>query len=596
MTESNTPHLRAKLPVDSLDGFFETFGQFILPGRMFLPTAPSRLKSVGDSIQFEVLLSDGSRALAGKGIVRQVRSESEATRGPAGMVVEYTHLSKRSKALVKDILRQKKAERTDDPEATSESPDASDSPPESRPPEADEPKSSLEETTERADPREEADVDAGPAPEGTDPEIARPETDDKAADQDEHEPSETDGEATSDDSQTADDETLDEMAQTGFDVGDDSEVSVRDPEARDPEADDEQEDAGGEFDELGVSAGAEAALLGDDESDDDPSEETEAKEAEDNQTKKSGLQVLPYDDEPDSPEDALSELDFGEDSDVDRMLDNMFSGGSDESELDEDEATDALFAEAFDDESASERRHQEPDEPTPERKHQEPGPDNQPDAEVPDSEAVEAQDAEDATTADELSALAAEAGPDSTTGQEDPTDLAAESTERTDVDPESEGLEPLDDTENNSGELDEAFRALDQNDEEHPKRRDLKLSIDEEDAPEEVPDDDSLDALIADTQQELEPVSSESEDDEEKGDALDKVLGDDLPEPPSDEFEFDPGQDFRPSGARKNPADDADEDGANAESSPEREPSDEDSSKKDEKKGFLSRFFGGGDD
>ncbi|GEM_PF-4867046 len=542
MTESNTPHLRAKLPLDSLDGFFETFGQFILPGRMFLPTDPSRLKSVGDSIQFEVLLSDGSRALAGKGIVRQVRSESEATRGPAGMVVEYTHLSKRSKALVKDILRQKKAEQTDDPESTSESPDASDSPPASRPPEADEPKSSLEETTERADPREEADIDAGP---GTDPASARPETDDEAADQYDH---------TSDDSHAADDETLDEMAQTGFDVGDDSEVSVREPEA-----DDEQEDAGGEFDELGVSAGAEAALFGDDASDDDPSEETETQEAEDNQTKESGLQVLPYDeDDPDSPEDALSELDFGEDSDVDRMLDNMFSGGSDESELDEDEAADALFAEAFDD---------EPD------------------------------DTEDTTTADELSALAAEAGPDSAEGREDPTDLAAESTERAAVNPESEDLEPLDDTENDSGELDEAFRALDENDEEHTKRRDLKLSIDEEDEPEEPPDDDSLDALIADTQQELQPVSSESQDDKEQGDALDKVLGDDLPEPPSDEFEFDPGQDFRPSGARKNPADDdADEDGADAESSPEREPSDEDSSRNDDKKGFLSRFFGGGDD
>ena len=580
MTESNTPHLRAKLPVDSLDGFFETFGQFILPGRMFLPTDPSRLKSVGDSIQFEVLLSDGSRALAGKGIVRQVRSESEATRGPAGMVVEYTHLSKRSKALVKDILRQKKAQRTDDLESTSESPDASDPPPASRPPEADEPTSSLEETTERADPREEADIDAGPAPERneSDTEVARPETDGEAADRDKHEPSETDDEHASDDPEATDDETLDEMAQTGFDVGDDSEVSVRESEA-----DDEEEDAGGEFDELGVSAGAEAALFGDDDPDDEPSEETEA---EDKQTKESGLQVLPYDeDDPDSPEDALSELDFGEDSDVDRMLDNMFSGGGDESELDEDEAADALFAEAFDDEPASERKHQEPDS------------DNQPDAEDPDSEAVEAADPEDTTTADELSALAAEAGPDSREDEDPGTDLGAESTERADVDQESRDLEPVDDTENDSGELDEAFRALDQNDEERPKRRDLKLSIDEEDEPEEAPDDDSLDALIADTQQELQPVSSESEDDQEEGDALDKVLGDDLPEPPSDEFEFDPGQDFRPSGARKNPADDeAGEDGTDAQSSPERESSDEDSSKKDERKGFLSRFFGGDDD
>ena len=592
MTESNTPHLRAKLPVDSLDGFFETFGQFILPGRMFLPTDPSRLKSVGDSIQFEVLLSDGSRALAGKGIVRQVRSESEATRGPAGMVVEYTHLSKRSKALVKDILRQKKAQRTDDLESTSESPDASESPPASRPPEADEPPSSLEETTERADPREEADIDAGSAPERneSDTEVARPETDGEAADRDKHQASETDDEHASDDTEATDDETLDEMAQTGFDVGDDSEVSVRESEA-----DDEEEDAGGEFDELGVSAGAEAALFGDDDPDDEPSEETEA---EDKQTKESGLQVLPYDeDDPDSPEDALSELDFGEDSDVDRMLDNMFSGGGDESELDEDEAADALFAEAFDDEPASERKHQEPDEPASERKHQEPGSDNQPDAETPDSEAVEADDAEDTTTADELSALAAEAGPDSKEDEEPGADLGTESTERADVDQESNDLEPVDDTENDSGELDEAFRALDQNDEERPKRRDLKLSIDEEDEPEEAPDDDSLDALIADTQQELQPVSSESEDDQEEGDALDKVLGDDLPEPPSDEFEFDPGQDFRPSGARKNPADDeAGEDGTDAQSSPERESSDEDSSKKDERKGFLSRFFGGDDD
>jgi hypothetical protein len=146
--------------------------------------------------------------------------------------------------------------------------------------------------------------------------------------------------------------------------------------------------------------------------------------------------------------------------------------------------------------------------------------------------------------------------------------------------------------------LDEAFRALDEDDEEPQRRSDFKLAIEEDDEPDTPPDDDSLDALIADTKQDLEPVSAESEE-EDEGDALDRVLGEDLPDPPSDDdFDFGSNQDFRPAGARQNTPDDDSEHGrsnADEESADSDEASEADSAEEGEQKGFLSRFFGGDD-
>lgn len=108
MTDTNPAFFRAQLRYETLEDFAEGFSQFVLPRRMFIPLEPAKLKPVGESVQFEFLLSGGRRAMAGQGVVRQVRGPEQAGDGPTGMIVEYTHLDRKSKEIVADILARKR--------------------------------------------------------------------------------------------------------------------------------------------------------------------------------------------------------------------------------------------------------------------------------------------------------------------------------------------------------------------------------------------------------------------------------------------------------------------------------------------------------
>ena len=108
MTESNIPVFRAQLRYESVDEFIEGYSRFVLPGKMFVPLDESQLKPVDSRVRFEFRLADGSRALVGEGVVRQVRGPKEAG-GPTGLVVKDTHLSRRSKQLIGQIVDFKRA-------------------------------------------------------------------------------------------------------------------------------------------------------------------------------------------------------------------------------------------------------------------------------------------------------------------------------------------------------------------------------------------------------------------------------------------------------------------------------------------------------
>jgi len=110
VTDSNIPVFRAQLRYDSFDDFIEGYSRFILPGKMFIPLGESQLKPTDSRVRFEFRLADGTRALVGEGVVDAVRRGQEDGDGPTGLVVRYTHLSRRSKQLVGQIVDQKRAE------------------------------------------------------------------------------------------------------------------------------------------------------------------------------------------------------------------------------------------------------------------------------------------------------------------------------------------------------------------------------------------------------------------------------------------------------------------------------------------------------
>ncbi|TXD38875.1 hypothetical protein FRC98_00275 [Lujinxingia vulgaris] len=107
MSDSNFSAIRARLKFPSIEAFKEGYGRYISAGGMFVPMSPQKLKPVGTTVRFQFLLADGTSALLGEGVVRQIRGVDGGESGPVGMLVKFTKLSPESKTLVDQVVRAK---------------------------------------------------------------------------------------------------------------------------------------------------------------------------------------------------------------------------------------------------------------------------------------------------------------------------------------------------------------------------------------------------------------------------------------------------------------------------------------------------------
>jgi hypothetical protein len=112
VADSNFSAIRARLRYGSLDEFIDGYSRFITRGGMFIPMAPAKLKPVGTTIRFQFLLEDGTTAMLGEGVVRQINGPDDPG-STVGMLVKYTKLSPDTKSLVDRVLRDKDAQSSD---------------------------------------------------------------------------------------------------------------------------------------------------------------------------------------------------------------------------------------------------------------------------------------------------------------------------------------------------------------------------------------------------------------------------------------------------------------------------------------------------
>lgn len=108
MSDPNFSAIRARLRYESISEFVEGYGRYISRGGMFVPMAAQKLKPVGTTVRFQFLLADGTSAMLGEGIVRQIKGvEDSSGKGPVGMLVKFTKLSPDTKSLVARIVDRK---------------------------------------------------------------------------------------------------------------------------------------------------------------------------------------------------------------------------------------------------------------------------------------------------------------------------------------------------------------------------------------------------------------------------------------------------------------------------------------------------------
>src|SRR5690554_3409547 len=108
--------------------------RFISKGGMFIPMSPAKLKPVGTTIRFQFLLQDGTTALLGEGVVRQIQGANSGDDSSVGILVKFTRLNRQSKELVEQILELKhQASGAADTPHTREDLDATPTPPDFAP-------------------------------------------------------------------------------------------------------------------------------------------------------------------------------------------------------------------------------------------------------------------------------------------------------------------------------------------------------------------------------------------------------------------------------------------------------------------------------
>lgn len=572
VTDSNIPVFRAQLRYQSVDEFIEGYSQFVLPDKMFIPLDEAQLKPVDSRVRFEFKLADDSRAMVGEGVVRQVRGPNQGT-GPTGLVVEYTHLSRRSKQLVGQIVDWKRARaRADEPDEPLTDPSSAENQHGTEP---------IERPKDTTPPRGDAghQTESSPPPAPDKPSPAERTTEGPPPDiPDEPEIDDRDASAEPEEIETAEGEDLVDRPES---------PAVRDEQDPYDEFDD--------LDDISDAYGREPQQVG----------ETEG-----------GLQIMAYDDMSEEDAEEFAEFALGsDDEDVDQMFDDvlsggagggddLFGGGDDADMFDSGGGDDDMFGDAgdeadvFDDGgNGGDTFDDGPESPEElaNAGNSDPGNissaiDNELDRDAPKESSPESIEDEsfsdvDPETSSDSSAdhtsspeAPAESAPDpnrerrSNSGLSDLSEEMADSgtsdfdfesereaTIEADTDPDQlkDGDIPSREPEQPSGltsdsnstsqfsgfgpdredESDELDEALDSLEEESDDDRELSLSLGNTDDDEnsEQPAD-SLEALVADEQKNLQENDNQHGGDK---DALDEVLGEDTPPPPSDDFEFD---------------------------------------------------------
>jgi hypothetical protein len=289
VTDPNFSAIRARLRYESLDDFIDGYSRFISTGGMFIPMAPSKLKPVGTTIRFQFLLQDGSTAMLGEGVVRQIQGADSDDNSAVGMLVKFTKLSRDSKKVVQRVVARK-----DDADSLGLVPDSD--PLEAAAPEAhaqDEPVPAEDdfatdsEVIPQADDAHTRDVEDG------DTGVLKPEDNDAL--------NEMFLDADDDEDEASDDNPAVEVAASGSDVFSEAEadsepVDAEPVDAEPVDAEPEGEEPVGGPKQLG---------------------RTEA-----------GLQIMAFDDVSDDEMADFGEFDFGGDEDdVDQMFDGIFGGG-----------------------------------------------------------------------------------------------------------------------------------------------------------------------------------------------------------------------------------------------------------------------------
>lgn len=111
MTGPNFSAIRVRLRYESIEDFMQGYLRFISKGGMFIPMSPAKLKPVGTTIRFQFLLQDGTTALLGEGVVRQIQGANSGDDSSVGILVKFTRLNRQSKELVERILELKRQTR-----------------------------------------------------------------------------------------------------------------------------------------------------------------------------------------------------------------------------------------------------------------------------------------------------------------------------------------------------------------------------------------------------------------------------------------------------------------------------------------------------
>lgn len=313
MTGPNFSAIRVRLRYESLEEFIQGYTRFISKGGMFIPMSPAKLKPVGTTIRFQFMLQDGTTALLGEGVVRQIQGADSGDSAPVGILVKFKRLNRESKELVEEILVRKQLE-ADAPE-----------PAQAEPPPAQDP-------------------DATPIPDAFN--VAAPDSQESAVEapatlQPAHAETPADAEQGSDigdEEPECDDLFLsddDDSMSTPFEDSDAAESSAHDSA-------DASDFPGFDFDDLGDAPSSEPQdtsgddIFGDAQSEPEFAEISEPAPVEDETgvepqrlgSTEAGLQILAFDRVSDEDAAGLASFDFGgEEDDVDQMFDDVFGDG-----------------------------------------------------------------------------------------------------------------------------------------------------------------------------------------------------------------------------------------------------------------------------
>lgn len=108
--------LRMKVRYREVDTFISKYATNISRGGLFLSTA--KPVAVGTELRFEIQLATGAPVVSGRGVVRWVRPFDPARpRAPHGMGVAFTELSDESRALLDDIVAERRRQGLGDNDA-----------------------------------------------------------------------------------------------------------------------------------------------------------------------------------------------------------------------------------------------------------------------------------------------------------------------------------------------------------------------------------------------------------------------------------------------------------------------------------------------